>query len=417
MTGAQGAGGTWFRYVYDADGKRVKRNAGTASETWMVYGLDGEPVAEYAAANGVHPTPASPTTEYAYRLGEMLIQADASDCKWLVSDHLGSPRIILGKSGSLADTKRRDFMPFGEDLGAGQFGRTTALGYEAAGTPSNPREKFATYERDDETGLDFAQARYYQNRLGRFTSVDPENAGAEADDPQTWNAYAYGLNNPLRYSDPDGLKVRVRDLNGNEQILSDQEAKDGLFNKKYQQSVGGEVKDGNIYSNGELVGTYERISFDDQSDQFNQLIFGNRFDPGLATRGPVMNQAIGVFTAGTAVIGGTLGVGAYALGGTGTDIVITGIRVNMVRFVRLERIFQRFGFNDIKAVGRFFGWGSRTIDKPLSSFSRQSLEAAGWSKDKLLEVARAYRVIARNSTNPSATGRAEQLENLAKLFD
>jgi hypothetical protein len=40
-------------------------------------------------------------------LGETLIQADASDCKRLVSDHLGSPRIILGKSGSLADVKRR----------------------------------------------------------------------------------------------------------------------------------------------------------------------------------------------------------------------------------------------------------------------------------------------------------------------
>jgi RHS repeat-associated protein len=199
--------------VYDADGKRVKRNVGTASETWMVYGIDGELIAEYAAPNGVHPTPASPTTEYAYRLGEMLIQADASDCKWLVSDHLGSPRIILGKSGSLADTKRRDFMPFGEDLGAGQFGRTTALGYEAAGTPSNPREKFATYERDDETGLDFAQARYYQNRLGRFTSVDPLLSSGEIQVPQTWNRYAYSLNNPLLYTDPSGFFVYGKNVN------------------------------------------------------------------------------------------------------------------------------------------------------------------------------------------------------------
>ncbi len=66
-------------------------------------------------------------------------------------------------------------MPFGEDLGAGQFGRTTALGYKPSGTPSNLREKFATYERDAKTGLDFAQARYYQSRLGRFTGVDPYN--------------------------------------------------------------------------------------------------------------------------------------------------------------------------------------------------------------------------------------------------
>jgi RHS repeat-associated protein len=153
----------------------------------------------------VNPKPSAPTTEYAYRAGEMLIQADASDCKWLVSDHLGSPRIILGTSGSLADTRRRDFMPFGEDLGAGQFGRTTALGYEATGTPSNPREKFATYERDDETGLDFAQARYYQSRLGRFTSVDPLMASGNPINPKTWNRYSYCLNNPLRLFDPTGL--------------------------------------------------------------------------------------------------------------------------------------------------------------------------------------------------------------------
>jgi RHS repeat-associated protein len=140
-----------------------------------------------------------------------------------VSDHLGSPRIILGKSGSLADTRRRDFMPFGEDLGAGQFGRTTAQGCEASGTPSNPREKFATYERDDETGLDFAQARYYQNRLGRFTTPDEFTGGptelfvlgngdgekqalpyAEIANPQTLNKYQYCLNNPLRYADSNG---------------------------------------------------------------------------------------------------------------------------------------------------------------------------------------------------------------------
>jgi RHS repeat-associated protein len=162
-------------------------------------------VAGYAAANGVHPAPASPTTEYAYRLGEMLIQADASDCKWLVSDHLGSPRIILGKSGSLADVRRRDFMPFGEDLGAGQFGRTTAPGYEASGTPSNLREKFATYERDDETGLDFAQARYYQSKLGRFTSVDPLMASAAPIEPQSWNRYGYVGNRPLVVTDPTGM--------------------------------------------------------------------------------------------------------------------------------------------------------------------------------------------------------------------
>jgi hypothetical protein len=66
-------------------------------------------------------------------------------------------RTMLGKSGSLVDTKRRDFMPFGKDLNAGQFGRTTAQGCEPSGTPSNPREKFAACERDEHVISEGAQ--------------------------------------------------------------------------------------------------------------------------------------------------------------------------------------------------------------------------------------------------------------------
>jgi RHS repeat-associated protein len=61
-------------------------------------------------------------------------------------------------------------------------------------------------ERDIETGLDYFGARYYASTQGRFTSVDPENAGAALWHPQSWNGYAYSLNNPLRFIDPDGLR-------------------------------------------------------------------------------------------------------------------------------------------------------------------------------------------------------------------
>jgi hypothetical protein len=93
--------------------------------------FDVELIAEYAAPNGANPTPAGPVREYAYCAGEMLIQADASDCKWLVSDHLGSPRIILGKSGSLADTRRRDLMPFGEGPGRRTIRQNDGAGVRA----------------------------------------------------------------------------------------------------------------------------------------------------------------------------------------------------------------------------------------------------------------------------------------------
>jgi RHS repeat-associated protein len=56
-------------------------------------------------------------------------------------------------------------------------------------------------------------ARYYRAGLGRFTTVDPGHAGASPEDPQTWNAYAYAGNNPLRNIDPDGRRWFAK--NGN----------------------------------------------------------------------------------------------------------------------------------------------------------------------------------------------------------
>jgi hypothetical protein len=35
-------------------------------------------------------------------------------------------------------------------------------------------------------------------------SVDPDNAGADPSDPQTWNAYVYVRNSPTSNVDPDG---------------------------------------------------------------------------------------------------------------------------------------------------------------------------------------------------------------------
>jgi RHS repeat-associated protein len=60
-------------------------------------------------------------------------------------------------------------------------------------------------ERDAETGLDYFGARYFSSPQGRFTSPDPLLNSGRLEIPQSWNRYAYTLNNPLRYVDPDGL--------------------------------------------------------------------------------------------------------------------------------------------------------------------------------------------------------------------
>jgi RHS repeat-associated protein len=64
-------------------------------------------------------------------------------------------------------------------------------------------------ERDSETtlGLDYFGARYYGNAIGRFTRPDPAKIDLKhLTNPQKWNKYAYTINNPLRYFDPDGFE-------------------------------------------------------------------------------------------------------------------------------------------------------------------------------------------------------------------
>jgi RHS repeat-associated protein len=106
---------------------------------------------------------------------------------------LGTPRIITGSGGAVKS--RHDYLPFGEELKYGAGGRTTDQKY---GQPNTLRERWATYERDDETGLDYARARYYSSAMGWFTSVDPLLASGNSVNPKTWNRYAYALNNPLQ---------------------------------------------------------------------------------------------------------------------------------------------------------------------------------------------------------------------------
>lgn len=123
-------------------------------------------------------------------------QQDAQ-VSYLTNDNLGSPRIITDENGLV--TSRRDFMPFGEEISSSQ--RTANLGYMA----DNIRQKFTSYERDAETNLDYAKARYFNSGFGRFSIPDPTFLSIRTNNPQTLNRYVYVLNNPLAYTDPLGL--------------------------------------------------------------------------------------------------------------------------------------------------------------------------------------------------------------------
>lgn len=189
------------QYFYDASGQRIKKVT-QSSTTRFVYNQSGTLLAEYEG----EPVPAidSPTKENIYAPSGLLAVIEANQTYYLTPDHLGSPRIITDSIGAISS--RRDFYPFGESIDDPSIGgRNLIPGYFPS--PDSIRQKFTGYEKDTETNLDFAQARHFASKLGRFMQTDPFGASGVVTTPQTWNRYSYTLNDPINFKDPTGLFI------------------------------------------------------------------------------------------------------------------------------------------------------------------------------------------------------------------
>ncbi len=170
-------------YWYDGDGKRVKKKGlhnGQLEETIFVYDAGGKLVAEYSTQPSTTP-----------------------QVQYLTNDNLGTPRINTDELGAIVS--RSDYMPYGEEI-VSLGNRTSAEKYVS----DDVRQGFTGYERDSETDLDFAQARYYAKSFGRFNSVDPIKMTKERlADPQRINLYVYVRNSPMKYIDKIGEDVEI----------------------------------------------------------------------------------------------------------------------------------------------------------------------------------------------------------------
>jgi len=123
------------------------------------------------------------------------------------ADHLGSTRSVVNVNPSNSPTDGSicmevDYLPYGTE-------NTPANFTGSCSSPPPFRYRFTGYERDIETatatnqGNDYAFARFYNSRLGRFMSGDPLDG--HIDDPQTLNHYSYVRNNPVNLLDPSGM--------------------------------------------------------------------------------------------------------------------------------------------------------------------------------------------------------------------
>ena len=214
MTAANG-----LSFTYDGYNRRVKSTK-SGSTSYYHYSQDGKLL--FSEENGVW-------KNYIY-LGNRLIAEDASSSTtFLHTDSLGSTVAKTNTSGSVLSNSRRHYKPFGDT-------------YES----SSHDIGYTGHKFDNDLGLSYMQARYYDPVIGRFYSNDPVDAVSHLSNEEGikgFNRYSYAVNNPYKYIDPDGKAVFYFGSTGGANAGTSGATAVGLF--------------ANISSDGIILGTYE----------------------------------------------------------------------------------------------------------------------------------------------------------------
>nr|WP_243088382.1 RHS repeat-associated core domain-containing protein [Streptomyces sp. 891-h] len=178
-SGKPGADGT-TEYLYDADGNRLL--ARTKDRTTFYWGGHTEVTLKKGET--------TPKAKRYIPLGGGQQAVVDSDGTWAftVADHHGTGQLAV--AGQSLELTQRRTLPFGGVRGEKPEDWPTSRGFVGG------------VDETETTGLTHLGAREYDPETGRFLSVDPL---MDPGDPQQIHGYGYGKNNPLVYSDPDGL--------------------------------------------------------------------------------------------------------------------------------------------------------------------------------------------------------------------
>jgi RHS repeat-associated protein len=197
-------------YVYDAGGERVRkvtdRQNGTRKEE-RIY-LGGFEIYREYNNNGSTPILERETLHVMddtqrIAMVETKTKDNVNDTsprqltRYQFGNHLSSASLELDDSNNANPISYEEYHPYG----------TTA--YQAVNKTikaTAKRYRYTGMERDEESGLNYHGARYYASWLGRWTSADPIGI----DDGIS--VYQYVENNPIKFTDIEGLQGREKDI-------------------------------------------------------------------------------------------------------------------------------------------------------------------------------------------------------------
>jgi RHS repeat-associated protein len=194
---AQGATGSPVieSYKYGVDRERLAVQSGTDANARQYYArANGVVVMVYAETDGA-PTSPQYSKSTVFLGGRLLSSAtpagNTETWQFYHPDRLGTRLIVTAGTA-----KEQGTLPFGTEIPAESTGSTNY--------------RFTSYDRNEETALDYAMNRYYAAPQGRYIQVDPiAQKSSTAGDPQSMNLYCYGKNDPINATDPSGLDIAI----------------------------------------------------------------------------------------------------------------------------------------------------------------------------------------------------------------
>jgi RHS repeat-associated protein len=169
------------QYSYDHQNRRWKKAVGQATTHYVWQG--SQVIAEHNGGTGAI------LVDYIYSGGRMIAKVEAGVTRYFLSDRL-SVRLMMDASGNVIG--RQGHLPYGEDF---------------AESGTQQKQHLTSYEREAESGLDYAINRSYSNSVGRFNQADPYRASGYMTNPQSWNRYAYVHSNPINNTDRLGRDI------------------------------------------------------------------------------------------------------------------------------------------------------------------------------------------------------------------